>query len=356
MWKSIPTRLAFEATAAIVGIALAGALLNLRFAGSGIPATVFLALIGSGVVLWRFRAAGSRAAAGAPLSIGPDIALSQSEAIFRTFIERAPAAVAMFDTQMRYIAYSARWVADYRLDAGDSLIGRSHYEVFPEITERWKEIHRRCLQGMAERSERDPFARAAGALQWLQWEVLPWRGSDGRIGGIVMFTRDVTAQVEAEQQLAQSELRFRTLVENTDVIVWQYDAALDRIVYVSPQAARLGYPLEEWLEPGFWHRTLHPDDRDAAVAFCLAETAHGRAHRFQYRMLAADGRVVWIDDHVSVELRPGSAPLLRGVFVDITDRKRAEEELGASKARLSAVIDTALDAVITMDSRGRVTA
>jgi PAS domain S-box-containing protein len=134
--------------------------------------------------------------------------LSNSEQLLRHFIRHTPAAVAMFDTEMRYLQVAERWLSDYRLD-GASIIGRSHYEIFPDISERWKEIHRRALAGAVERSEEDPFERADGAVEWLQWEVRPWRKACGAIGGIVMFTQVITERKRAEeaQRLMLEQLR-----------------------------------------------------------------------------------------------------------------------------------------------------
>jgi PAS domain S-box-containing protein len=106
----------------------------------------------------------------------------------------------MFDTQMRYLIASAKWYSDYGL-SGQSIIGRSHYEIFPEIPDHWKAIHQSCLAGATERCEADPFDRANGARMWLRWEVRPWHHVDGSIGGIVMFTADITALKELQQQL-----------------------------------------------------------------------------------------------------------------------------------------------------------
>ncbi len=127
--------------------------------------------------------------------------LRESEERTRLFAEHAPAAVAMFDREMRYIVHSAKWLKDYGLE-GRGILGCSHYEVFPEIGEPWKAVHRRCLGGATELNEADPFDRADGSRQWLSWRVQPWRDATGGIGGIVMFTEDITARKQLEENLA----------------------------------------------------------------------------------------------------------------------------------------------------------
>jgi PAS domain S-box-containing protein len=127
-------------------------------------------------------------------------ALRESEAKARLFVENVPMPVAMFDNDMRYLMASKRWSVDYKL--GDQpLIGRSHYEVFPEIPERWKDDHRRVLAGEIYRNEADRFERADGSVQWLRYELHPWRKSDGQIGGLVMFTEDITERKKAEEEI-----------------------------------------------------------------------------------------------------------------------------------------------------------
>jgi len=132
-----------------------------------------------------------------------ELALRESEARTRLFAEHAPASVAMFDREMRYLVHSRQWLADYHLD-GQNLLGRSHYEVFPEIGAEWKAIHQRCLAGAVERCEADLFVRQDGSRQWLSWEVRPWHTPTGEIGGIVMLTQDITRRKELEENLAKA--------------------------------------------------------------------------------------------------------------------------------------------------------
>ena len=125
--------------------------------------------------------------------------IRESEERLRLFIQNAPASIAQFDRRMRYVAVSRRWLEDY--GRTDGVIGRSHYEVFPEIPETWKEVHRRSLAGETMRSEGDRFERADGRVQWVKWETLPWRDVTGEIGGILVATEDITERKRNEEQI-----------------------------------------------------------------------------------------------------------------------------------------------------------
>ncbi|MBK5910757.1 hypothetical protein CCR85_04525 [Rhodothalassium salexigens] len=125
------------------------------------------------------------------------------------FIRHMPVAVAMFDSDLRYLAASARWYQDYGL-VGRSIIGQRHYDIFPEIPERWRRVHARNLAGERLSAAEDRFLRADGRVDYVQWENVPWRNADGSIGGVIMFTQVVTEAVEMRRALEQKarELQF----------------------------------------------------------------------------------------------------------------------------------------------------
>ncbi len=128
-------------------------------------------------------------------------ALRASEDLLKIFVKSVPAGVAMLDREMRYLQVSERWCADYSIDSSKAL-GRSHYEVFSDIPERWKEMLRRCLEGETFRAAEDRWDREDGSTRWLRWEIHPWRTSSGLVGGILIFSEDITDRKEMEEAIS----------------------------------------------------------------------------------------------------------------------------------------------------------
>lgn len=135
------------------------------------------------------------------------------------FLEFSPQSVAIFDTNMRYIAVSNQWYTDYNL-IGKDILGKSHYDIFPEITQEWKDIHQQCLAGAVMSRDADPFVRADGTTDYVKWTLRPWHEADGvTIGGIMMYTEIITQQMEANNINRKILARYEALTEHNPEFV-----------------------------------------------------------------------------------------------------------------------------------------
>ena len=259
--------------------------------------------------------------------------LHQSEEHLREFVEQAPAAIAMFDRNMRYLACSRRWLTDRRRKE-QSIVGRSHYEVFPEIPESWREVHRRGMAGEVVRAEEDPIVRADGRTQWLRWEMRPWVTSERAVGGITILTEDVTERVEAVRALRESELRTRLAQEAAKAGTWEWWLADDRLQWSNSLWSL--YKLKP-AEPSFevWIAYVHPEDRERVIQTVRGSIAVGLEYEIQWRMNLPEGEPErWLLSRGRpVTGASGNPERYIGVVIDITEGKRAEEALRKAEER-----------------------
>lgn len=273
----------------------------------------------------------------------------QAESVLKETTERlqllmqyAPAALAMLDRELRYLAVSQRWITDYRLD-GQVLIGRSHYEVFPEIPERWKTVHQRGLAGEVIRCEEDRFVRQDGSEQWLQWEVRPWYTIAGAVGGIVFFTEDITGRKRGEEALKESQRQLSTLVGNLPGYVYRCQNDRDgTLLYVSDGVFDLtGYTVDDYLTRRIITRgeKLHPADHEQVRHEVQAALEQRRPYEMTYRILTKAGEVKWVWERgEGIYASDGILNYLEGFVTDITERKRAERLLRQSEERYRRLI------------------
>lgn len=132
----------------------------------------------------------------------------------------------------------------------------------------------------------------------------------------------------ADKALQESEERFKKLAEKVRLIPWEADARTWKFTYIGPQALEiLGYPMETWYAANFWTEHIHPEDRKWVVNYCAEQSKHHENYEFEYRMLSADERIVWLRDIVNVVRDEKGPKILRGFMIDITEHKQTEEEL-----------------------------
>lgn len=172
------------------------------------------------------------------------------------------------------------------------------------------------------------------------------------IGQLADLVWDIVESKRVEEIQKRVEQDYEALIQSIDGIVWEADVHTLEFSFVSQQAERLlGYPIERWTtEPGFWIDHIHPDDRAASISFCVAQTRLKKSHEFEYRMFTADDRIIWLRDVVSVVLENDQPVKLRGIMIDITEKKMADDRL----RQLSLVVEQSPASVVITDLNGNI--
>lgn len=144
------------------------------------------------------------------------------------------------------------------------------------------------------------------------------------------------ARRRTDEELRRREHRYRDLVEATRAVPWEADPEVHQTHYISPRIVNLlGYPQDAWYRPGFWVSCLHHDDRGPVLRGIREAVRTGRDHEIEYRMAAADGRTVWVHDLITARSDDGRPTVLHGVMIDITVRKRVEDEAARLREQLA---------------------
>ncbi|MEG4505895.1 PAS domain-containing protein [Microcoleus sp. F6_B4] len=272
--------------------------------------------------------------------------LRQQEEQLRLFVKHSPAGVAMFDRQMRYMLVSDRWLASYGLGT-QNIVGRSHYDIFPNLPDRWKQVHQRCLAGAVEMSPEEAFPRPDGSIDWVRWEIHPWRTNTNEIGGIMIFSEVITERKNAELALTEASQQISNILESITDAFMAIDSQW-RYTYVNATAEKLlSRSRNDLLGRSIWE--LFP--------------AEGASNSMVYQEFH---RVV--NEQVSVKFEEFSPSLqiyievsaypaaegLTAYWSDISDRKRTEEELRQKNAILNLINESAPTPIFVKDREGRI--
>jgi PAS domain S-box-containing protein len=273
-------------------------------------------------------------------SSGGSASLRASQDALGLFFDFAPAAMAMFDRDMCYLAANRRWRIDRGL--GDQeLLGRNHYEIFPEVPERWREIHRRCMGGVGEKCDEDRLVRVDGSVEWVRWEVHPWRDRDGAVGGLICLSEDITARKAAELAQRDSELRLRTIfdtepdamqVVTASGAIAEVNAAGCALLGVASVGATVGRDIGSFIAPE--HR--------AAWDALLRQVVNGARGELDYEIVSSNGARRWVHTVAAPMWDPRlGATALLGITSDITERRRLENQVAASTREIEGLYDHA---------------
>ncbi|MCR9111522.1 MAG: PAS domain-containing protein [Rhodobacteraceae bacterium] len=255
--------------------------------------------------------------------------LAEREAQLALFVQHAPTAIAMFDRDMRYVAYSDRYVIDYHLPDDIDLVGRSYYDVNPNFTDGCRGLNERVIKGETVSAEEEYFTLPDGTPEWLRWKMAPWYDAAGDIGGAILFSEVITEQLQARRALKESEARYKALFESIDAGFCVVEVKLDepdgqvdyRVVEANPAFYdSTGFPREIL---GAWLRKAAPDLEEHWYEIYGGIARTGEPARFEEHSELLDR---WFDVFAFRIDEPEDCRVAI-LFHDISDRKRHEDHV-----------------------------
>lgn len=254
--------------------------------------------------------------------------LQRSRSQLQLFVKHAPVAIAMYDRNTNFVAVSDRWLKENGMPGRD-VIGRNHYDVLPKTPKYWKEVNSRCLQGAIENSEEEKFIRSDGTIIWIRWEARPWYDLDGSIGGIMVFSEQITARKNAEERVQKQQKFLELVFEASRDGVTDIDLETKKVWFSPRWKSMLGYEDHEipnTLEG--WERLVNPSDRDKALQM-LEDYAAGKIAEYNIiqRYRHKDGTTRFIMTR-AIHDRDETGKVIRTVaaHTDITELKEAQEK------------------------------
>lgn len=259
-------------------------------------------------------------------------AVAHSHDLMKYIIEHANSAVAVHDRDLQFIYVSKRYLDEYKVEEKD-IIGKHHYEVFPDLPQKWRDVHKKALKGEVSGAERDSYPREDGTVGWTRWECRPWYESGGSIGGIIVYTEVITDWVLTEEALRESEEYQRAMIEASPVAIMSLTP--DGLVKTWNTAAErmFGWCGEEVI--GHFNPIV-PNNQHQDFADLRRKVMSGESlSQIELTRIRKDGTQI----HISLSTAPlrnkeGRVTGIMSILEDITKRRQAEEGQDKLQAQL----------------------
>jgi PAS domain S-box-containing protein len=284
-------------------------------------------------------------------------ALRASERHYRRLVEILPDPVLIFDLQGCLLSVNPQAGALLGYSHIRELLGKSAFDLVPpETREHFRsELGGLVINGFARNAEHT-LVRKNGECFQVELSAALLKNDENSPPTVIATFRDINERKATQEALSASEQRFRELTENIREVFWMTDVTKKAMLYVSP-----GYK-EVWgrdcqslyTSPHTWLDAIHSEDRPRILQAALTKQASGEYDEV-YRIVRPDGSLRWIQDRAfPIRDESGKVYRIAGIAEDITQRKQAEELLRESDARKDAIMQAALDAIITFDYEGKI--
>ncbi|GAB3007488.1 hypothetical protein GCM10027284_27000 [Cyclobacterium sediminis] len=270
------------------------------------------------------------------------------------FIQQSPYAIAMVDKEMRYMAVSEKWVKDYVLE-GKEIIGKSHFEIFPNIGENRKKIYQKCLKGETYIKKEELFLGIDGSKKWVKIDVRPWHISENKVGGLLIHTEDISPIKKEEIEKKRVEAILEKTNEISRIGTWEYNLDEEKLIW--SKVVREIHEVPENFVPdvntaiNFYKEGRSRELISKAVANAIEK---GDSYDLEFELVTAKENEVWVRSIGQAEFMEGRCRRIFGVFQDITTVKKAEIKLNRVNEELNAMLNSELVSVIGTDNQGTI--
>ncbi|MBN2504663.1 MAG: PAS domain S-box protein [Bacilli bacterium] len=188
--------------------------------------------------------------------------IKYSHRLMQYVIENANAAIAIHDKDLKYLYVSQNYLRQYDVKE-KNIIGKHHYDVFPDLPQKWRDVHQRTLKGETVRGDKDIFVRSDGKEFWTRWESRPWYELDGSIGGLIIYTEVINERLETEKRLQESQDMLLRVMDNLPIGIAL--AKLDpeyTFTYMNENfPVFYGAPRKDLEKPGFFWNAVFEDPK-----------------------------------------------------------------------------------------------
>lgn len=219
-------------------------------------------------------------------------ALAHSHDLMDYIIAHNKSGVAVHDREYKYVYVSKQYLEDYNLLEQD-IIGRHHYEVFPDLPQKWRDVHNKALMGEVSSSDDDVFERADGSKKYSRWECRPWYEADGSIGGFVIYTEDMTKKKLDEIAIRKSEEKYRAIIQNMMDGFYTVDMSGNFTIVNEAYCRMSGYSMEEFMKLKI--SDIDTMDDDAAMARRIDHIRQHGTVEFASKHRKKDGSVFEVE-------------------------------------------------------------
>jgi PAS domain S-box-containing protein len=257
-------------------------------------------------------------------------------------LDLSPVGIFQTDSEGYCLFVNQRWSEITGISAteaqGEGWIRTLHPSDRDQVFTEWNRAVQEGLSFQLEYS----LLPAPGKITWVLGQAIAQRDASGAVTGYIGTITDITALKQVEIDLRRSQQQYQSLVNTIDGIVWEINLPDWQFSFVSQKAERLlGYSVQDWLTNfSFWQEHIHPEDQEWVFNTCLQATQSKHAQEFEYRMIAANGETLWLRNLITVVVEDEQAVKLRGVMLDITNRKQMQLALQhqAEQQKISSVI------------------